>query len=86
MKEFAMKGGFFLFVLFFLFTNASSSQNKGQPVADDPTNENQYRIHFKKADYHLGKFEFEESLRECQTALTFKPDDFLIRAMMCLAY
>ncbi len=84
MKEFAMKGGFFLFVLFFLFTNASLSQNKGQPVADDPTNEGQYQIHFKKADYHLGKFEFEESLRECQAALTFKPDDFLIRAMMCL--
>ena len=86
MKEFAMKGGFFLFVLFFLFTNDSSSQNKGQPVAGDPTNESQYRIHFKKADYHLGKFEFEESLRECQAALKFKPDDFLIRAMMCLDY
>jgi len=86
MKEFAMNRVFFLFVLFFLFTDASLSQNKGQPAGDNTPNESQYQIHFKKADYHLGKFEFEESLRECQTALTFKSDDFLIRAMMCLDY
>ena len=43
-------------------------------------------MHFKKADYHLGKFEFEESLRECTEALKYKPDDFLVRAMMCLDY
>jgi len=40
----------------------------------------------RKADYHLGKFEFEESLHECEEALKYKPDDFLIRAMMCLDY
>ncbi|MGA9407988.1 MAG: hypothetical protein WBW71_12720 [Bacteroidota bacterium] len=43
-------------------------------------------MHFKKADYLLGKFDFEESLQECKEALKFKSDDFLIRAMMCLDY
>lgn len=48
--------------------------------------EHLYNVHFKKADYHLGKFEFEESLQECDSALKYKPDDFLVRAMMCLDY
>ncbi len=86
MKVFAANGVYAFFVLFFLFTNDSFSQNNGRPAAGDPTNEGEYKLHFKKADYHLGKFEFEESLRECQAALKFKPDDFLIRAMMCLDY
>ena len=74
------------FVLFFLFTDSSFSQNKGQSASEEPTNESRYNAHFKKADYHLGKFEFEESLHECEEALQYKPDDFLIRAMMCLDY
>jgi tetratricopeptide (TPR) repeat protein len=86
MKVFAANGFFFLFILFFLFTDASFSKNNDRPAADDPTNESQYHVHFKKADYHLGKFEFEESLQECEEALKYKPDDFLIRAMMCLDY
>jgi len=49
-------------------------------------NDEQYAECFKKADYHLGRFEFEESLKDCQAALNFKPNDFLIRAMMCLDY
>ncbi len=49
-------------------------------------NGDEYKLYFEKADYHLGKFEFEESLRNCEAALKFKPDDYLIRAMMCLDY
>ena len=86
MKDFAANGVFFLFVLFFLFTDVSFAQNNGRPAGDNQTDEAQYKLHFKKADYHLGKFEFEESLQECEAALKYKPDDFLIRAMMCLDY
>ena len=45
-----------------------------------------YRLYFDRANRHLGKFEFAESLRDCEMALKAKPDDFLIRAMMCLDY
>ena len=86
MKSSAANNGIFLFFLFLLFTVFSFSQNKGQSVSDEPTNESRYNAHFKKADYHLGKFEFQESLHECEEALKYKPDDFLIRAMMCLDY
>jgi tetratricopeptide (TPR) repeat protein len=86
MKYCAANNGISLFLLFFLLTVSSYSRNKGQSVSDEPTNESQYNAHFKKADYHLGKFEFQESLHECEEALKYKPDDFLIRAMMCLDY
>lgn len=45
-----------------------------------------YKAAFDKANEALGKFEFEESVKDCQEALKYKPDDFLIRAMMCLDY
>jgi len=77
---------FHIFMLIILINDLSFPQKKNQPAIDDSTSEGQYKIHFKKADYHLGKFEFEESLQECMTALKYKPDDFLIRAMMCLDY
>ena len=86
MKYCAANNAIFLFLLFFLFIDSSFSQKKGQSAGGEPTNEGQYNVHFKKADYHLGKFEFEESLQECEAALKYKPDDFLIRAMMCLDY
>ena len=56
--------------------SASGAPGKGE----------EYKMYFDKADYHLGKFEFEESLKNCEAALKYKPDDYLIRAMMCLDY
>ena len=86
MKYRGTNSAILFFVLFFLFIDFSFSQNKGQSASEESTNESRYNAHFKKADYHLGKFEFEESLHECEEALKYKPDDFLIRAMMCLDY
>ena len=53
---------------------------------DVPGKAEEFKTYFDKADYHLGKFEFEESLRNCEAALRCKPDDYLIRAVMCLDY
>jgi tetratricopeptide (TPR) repeat protein len=50
----------------------------------EPSSEDLYKLYFKEADEHLGKFKFEASLKSCESALCYKPDDFLIRAMMCL--
>jgi tetratricopeptide (TPR) repeat protein len=49
-------------------------------------NGDEYKHYFDKADYQLGKFEFEESLKNCEAALKCKPDDYLIHAIMCLDY
>jgi len=34
----------------------------------------------------MGKFEFEASIKSCEEALKYKPDDFLVRAIECLDY
>ena len=86
MKCFAPNRICFLFVLIIFSKGVSLSQKKNQSVSEDSDSVRQYKIFFNKADYHLGKFEFEESLKDCETALKYKPDDFLIRAMMCLDY
>ncbi len=69
----------FLFAYLFIAHNAFSA-------ALESESGDEYKLYFDKADYHLGKFEFEESLRNCEAALKFKPDDYLVRAMMCLDY
>jgi len=84
MKDFAVSGAIFFFALTLFSPNISFPQEKDRLAGDDRTNESQYKLHFKSADYHLGKFEFEKSLHECEAALNFKPEDYLIRAMMCL--
>jgi tetratricopeptide (TPR) repeat protein len=65
-------------ILLCFFTQALFSQS-----TDSLAN---YRNYFRQADQHLGKFEFEESIKACEEALKYKPDDFLVRAMMCLDY
>lgn len=62
------------------------AQRNAGPAADAANKDQSYEHFFKRADYHLGKFEFEESLKDCEEALKARPDDFLIRAMMCLDY
>ncbi len=62
------------------------AQNTATHPGTSESGERDYNIYFEKANDHLGKFEFEESLKNCETALKYKPDDFLVRAMMCLDY
>jgi len=64
----------------------SFSQNNAGPSDTNAEREREYKACFANADYHLGKFQFEESLRNCEDALRYKRDDFLVRAMMCLDY
>ncbi|HTR80542.1 MAG TPA: hypothetical protein VMM58_02860 [Bacteroidota bacterium] len=75
-----------LSLLLFLLLFSSKSLTVAQQTHSEESNEDQYNAYFKKANDHLGKFEFEQSLEDCKSALKFKPNDFLIRAMMCLDY
>ncbi len=72
-------------LVFFLFAFLSIAHNAFATTVDSK-NGDEYKLYFDKADYHLGKFQFEESLRNCEAALKFRPDDYLIRALMCLDY
>jgi tetratricopeptide (TPR) repeat protein len=49
-------------------------------------NQTQYDKYFNLADYYLGKYEFVKSLKACELALKFKPEDSLVHALMCLNY
>ena len=70
-----------------LIANIVFSQNQNTVSPDESTkNEDQYDFYFHRADSHLGKYEFEESIKDCESALKYKPNDFLMRAMMCLDY
>ncbi len=84
--ESEFKNIFFLFITLVFYIHMSCSQNIVQAASVERSNEDQYKICFKEADFHLGKFEFNESIQSCEAALRYKPDDFLIRAMMCLDY
>ena len=66
-----------------MLASVSLSQG-GRPAGENPTAEEEYKIYFHKADEGIGKFQFEESLKNCEEALKYKPNDFLVRAMMCL--
>jgi hypothetical protein len=54
------------------------------PILDD--NDRGYVRNFTLADSFMGAYRFAESNSYCEKALQFKPDDYLVRAMMCLNY
>jgi tetratricopeptide (TPR) repeat protein len=54
------------------------------PVASE--NERKYKEFFSKADLCMGKFRFEESIVNCDSALRYNSTDYLVRAMKCLNY
>lgn len=67
-------------ILFSLSYSQSSSQEKSE------TNETKYLVCFHRADDAMGRFEFEASIKNCEEALQYKPNDYLVRAMECLDY
>ncbi len=77
-----LSGVFLIGVLILSVTSAADSQQRRTP--EEPSNAELYLRFFDKANYHLGKFQFEESLANCESALKCNPHDFLVRAMMCL--
>lgn len=72
-----------LFLTLFLF-HSSRGQGHLADARGNGSDEDRYELYFHKADYGIGKFQFEESLKDCEEALKYRPNDFLIRAMMCL--
>jgi hypothetical protein len=73
-----MRSSIVFFALVFFATILSAQSG--------PNAEEQYNIYFKKADEQLGKYEFEESIMSCREALKYKPNDHLVRPMICLDY
>jgi tetratricopeptide (TPR) repeat protein len=77
----------YLIIIGLLFTDILFSQNQNVLSPNENIrNEDQYNLYFHQADSHLGKYEFEESIKDCESALKYRPNDFLMRAMMCLDY
>lgn len=74
----------FIGLLIFAMSSIGDSQQRHSPTHEEPSDAELYQVYFEKANYHLGQFQFEESLANCESALKHKPHDFLIRAMMCL--
>ncbi len=68
-----------LFVIFVV--RGQGSQNAS---AGGSENDQEYKRYFHAADADIGTFKFEESLKNCEEALKYKPNDYLVRAMMCL--
>ena len=75
-----------LLLVILLFSAVSFSQSDHPSSGESMSAEEEYKIYFHKADYDIGKFNFEESIKNCEEALKYKPNDYLVRAMMCLGY
>lgn len=75
-----------LLLVILLFSAVSFSQSDHPSSGESMSAEEEYKIYFHKADYDIGKFNFKESIKNCEEALKYKPNDYLVRAMMCLGY
>ncbi len=75
-----MRRSAFLISSFAVVCSAFARSGAGENPAE------QYNFYFHKADNEMGKFQFEESIKSCEEALKYKPNDFLVRAMECLDY
>jgi tetratricopeptide (TPR) repeat protein len=77
----------FLIIAVLLLVNALFAQNQNAVSPNEnKVSEDHYSLYFHQAEYRLGKYEFEESIKNCELALKNRPNDFLVRAMMCLDY
>ena len=73
--------------MFILCIASVSISQSGHPSSPENLSaEEEYKIYFHKADADIGKFNFDESIKNCEEALKYKPNDYLVRAMMCLGY
>ncbi|MGA2090556.1 MAG: hypothetical protein ABSH12_03740 [Endomicrobiales bacterium] len=73
-----------IFFLLFFFTWNVQGEIKDAAATTSNENDAKYMECFKKADYCLGKYDFEQSIKECESALHYKPNDYLVRAIQCL--
>ncbi|HTP13253.1 MAG TPA: hypothetical protein VMM37_06465 [Bacteroidota bacterium] len=72
--------------LLFLAGHVLFAQGQAISASNHLSDEEMYREYFHKADEDIGKFQFEDDIRNCELALKYKPQDYLVRAMMCLGY
>jgi tetratricopeptide (TPR) repeat protein len=71
-----------LFVAIVLLDYEAFSQSS----SDSSSSDEQYLAYFHKADEDIGKFRFNDEVKNCELALKYKPNDYLVHAMMCLGY
>jgi len=76
----------FLVLMILLSASFAVAQSGHPSSAETMSAEDGYNVYFHKADYDIGKFNFEDSIKNCEEALKYKPNDYLVRAMMCLGY
>ena len=69
-----------------LMPATSLPQGDYSSLADGPSAKEEYDKYFHKADYDIGKFQFDDCIKNCEEALEYEPNDYLVRAMMCLSY
>jgi tetratricopeptide (TPR) repeat protein len=69
-----------------LVATASFSQSGHPSSGEGLSPEEEYKTCFHKADYDIGKFQFDDCIKQCEEALKYEPNDYLVRAMMCLSY
>ncbi len=73
--------------LFIVVCALRSLSQSGHPSGgENGSAEEQYKVYFHNADYDIGKFKFDDCIKNCEEALKYKPNDYLVRAMMCLSY
>jgi hypothetical protein len=77
---------FSLLPIILLMTTVSFSQSGHPSSGEGLSSEAEYTIYFHKADYDIGKFQFDDCIKECEEALKYEPNDYLVRSMMCLSY
>ena len=69
-----------------LLTSFASAQGTSPAAGASSPDGARYLVYFHAADQNLGQFQFEESIKACREALKYKPNDYLVRAIMCLDY
>ena len=84
----ALRMSWTLLVMLSIVVVASQSfAQGGHPSSGEkPSPEEEYKFCFHKADEDIGKFSFEDAIKNCEEALKYEPNDYLVRAMMCLSY
>lgn len=77
--------GLLILSIFANRTLAETKMPEKPSFASDEAKEN-YKRYLKKAELHLKKFEFQESIKYCELALQYYPCDYLARAVICFNY
>lgn len=67
-------------------TAAGEQYRKTEPYLPADRYDARYIEQVRKADRHLGLFRFQEAIMDCEAALRYEKNDYLARAIMCLAY